>query len=364
MVSHRAVLASVADFNAALGLGSHDVFASMLPMCDHMGLMCFGLAPLLSGRPLVLYRSEVGNLQAWLTGLCKYGVTVTGATDLLLQTANRLVEEPVRYDLRRLRMLLCGAEPVCSGSVETFGSRFNVLHAIKPMYGLAELTSCVTVTPGHEPARVDELGHVACGRPLCGVDVCIAGEDGVRTREPGVWGEVRVRSRAAMNGYWMRPRESANAIDDLGYLRTGDLGYLDAQGCLYVLGRMDSLFVHGASKHALHDVEAAANELLGIGRVAVVRSERDHSRLIAVLEVARALLQDKAMLQQLSRCYEFAARARTGIAPSDCWFIPVGSLPCTENGKPRHAWLRAQIDRGRFVPAWACVSATAAGGLA
>lgn len=364
MISHRAVLASVGDFGTALGLGSHDVFASMLPMCDHMGLMCFGLVPLLSGHPLVLYRSGTGNLQAWLAGLGKHRVTVTGATDELLQRANRLVDEPARYDLRRLRMLLCGAEPISSGSVETFGSRFNVLHAIKPLYGMAELTLCATFTPGHEPARIDEHNHVACGRPLSGVDVCIADEDGMLTRKPGVWGEIRVRSPAMMSGYWMRARESADAFDDLGYLRTGDLGYLDAQGCLYVLGRMDSLFVHGAGKHALHDVEAAASDLPAIGRVAVVHSERDQPRLIAVLEVPSLLLQDHDVLKQLWCHYESAARARTGIAPSDCWFIPAGSMPCTENGKPRRTWLRGQIERGRFAPSWACTSARAAEGVA
>ena len=351
LISHRAAQASIAGFARALGLRRDDVFASMLPMCHDTGLVWFGLGPLLSGHMLVLHRAAPVYVHEWLADIGKHRATITCAPDSLLQLANRAVEVPARFDLTSLRALVCVAEPVQHETIETFGSRFGVLHAIKPAYGMAELALCATLTHSHEPARIDAQGHVACGRPMRGVEVCIATESGVLTREPGVHGEIRVRSPAAMRGYWMR--SSADAFDAHGYLRTGDIGYLDAQGCLYVLGRMSDMLVCGARKLSPHDLEAAAAEMPPIGRAAVVQSARAEARIIAVLEVGRKVLQDESELQRLSCSYRNAARQRSGIAPSDCWFVLDGCLPCTDDGKIRHAALRSGIDHGRFIPAWA-----------
>lgn len=356
MISHRAVLTNIRSFSAALGLTGRDIFSSLLPLYHDMGLVCFGLAPLLSGRMLVLHRADSLSLYPWLSSIAKYRATITGAPDSLLQIANRVVDEPLRYDLRTLRLLICGSEPVRRETIEIFGSRFGVPHAIKPAYGMAELTLCATITPAHEPARVDERGHVASGWPIDGVDIRIATDDGTCTDCPGVCGEIRVRSPAAMSGYWMRQRETVEAFDEQGYMRTGDLGYLDAQGCLYVVGRRKNMLVRSGEKYSPHDLEAAAQEISAICRAAVVQSQRDDARIIAVLEVDRPLLQNTTELHRLARLYRSAAHARAGLAPDGCWFVPGGSLPCTENGKMRHAALRAQIDRGEFLATWSDTS--------
>ena len=357
MISHRAVLASIAGFAGGLELRRGDVFVSMLPMCDGPGLIWFGLAPLLSGNTLVLHRAAPVHVHAWLASVGKHRATITGAPDSLLHLANRVVEEPACFDLTSLRALVCISEPMRAERVQTFGSRFGVLSAIKPAYGSAELALCATMTQGRELARIDAQGHVACGRPLRGVEICIATEAGTLTSEPGTHGEIRVRSPAAMSGYWMRSHDSLRAFDAQGYLKTGDLGYVDAQGCLYVLGRVCDMLMSSGKKYSPHDLEAAATGMPAIRRAAVVQSSRGDERIIAVLEVGGTLLQDEVELERLSCSYRTAAQARAGIAPSDCWFVPDGCLPCTDNGKMRHAALRAGIDHGRFRAAWADVAA-------
>ena len=356
MISHRAALENIRAFSAQMALTPGDVFSSLLPLFHDMGLMCFGLAPLLQGHTLVLYRAESLSLYPWLSGIRAHRVTVTGAPDSLLQIANRLIENPAPYDLRGLRMLICGSEPVRRDSIRTFALRFGVLHAIKPAYGMAELTLCATITPAYEPVRIDAWGRVASGRCIPGVDVRIAPEPGACGDEMNGCGEILVRSPAAMSAYWRRPQETAAAFDANGYIRTGDLGYIDPTGYLFVVGRLKNMLVRGGEKFSPHDLEAAAQDIPEIRRAAVVQSGREHASIIAVLEVDRLLLRDHAELKRLARQYRSAAHARAGIAPDSCWFIWGGRLPYTENGKMQHAALRAQIDSGEFFATWSDTS--------
>ncbi|TJZ62549.1 class I adenylate-forming enzyme family protein [Chitiniphilus eburneus] len=349
MISHAAVLENIRAFTERMALGEADVFASLLPLFHDMGLVCFALAPLLLGHPLVLYRQDATSLYAWLTGIGRYGATVTGAPDSLLQIANRVVTDPADYPLHSLRLLICGSEPVRRDSVDTFGARFGIGHAIKPAYGMAELTLCATLTPHDAAYRVDAAGRVASGRAVPGVGIWVRGADGIPTQTPGVTGEILVESPARMLGYWNRPDASAAALS-AGRVATGDVGCLDNEGWLYVIGRSKNLLVRGGEKYNPHDIEDAAQGFAAIRRAGVV--QQDHGRIVAVLETDRLLLGDAPTLRELAAAIRRAAHARAGIAPDACWFIGAGRIPLTENGKMQHAVLRRLIDSGTLAPVW------------
>ncbi|WP_284209369.1 class I adenylate-forming enzyme family protein, partial [Chitiniphilus shinanonensis] len=178
MIGHDAVLENIRAFAAHMALADGDLFASLLPLFHDMGLVCFGLAPLLLGHPLLLYRQDATSLYAWLGGIGRHRATISGAPDSLLQIANRVVAEPADYPLDSLRLLICGSEPVRRDSIDTFGARFGVRHAIKPAYGMAELTLCATLTPHDAACRVDAQGRVASGRAVPGVELWVRGADG------------------------------------------------------------------------------------------------------------------------------------------------------------------------------------------
>lgn len=354
-ITHRAALENIRAFTRDMALVDTDVFASLLPLFHDMGLVCFGLAPLLLGHPLLLFRAESLSLYGWLDGIAEHRATLTGAPDGLLQIANRVIEDPAAYDLRSLRMLICGSEPVRRDSVETFGRRFGVLDAIKPAYGMAELTLCATLTPAGQPLRINEHGHVASGRAIDGVEVRIHADEGGATRRPGVRGEVLVRSPAAMCGYWNRADATAQVFDADGYVRTGDVGYLDADGYLYVTGRQKNLLLRAGEKYSPHDLEMAAQAIAGIRRAAVVQLGDGAGSIIAVLEVDRSRLADAGRLVPLARDFRRAGFSAAGIQPDACWFVGGGCIPTTDNGKFRHAALREMIELGRLRPAWADV---------
>lgn len=347
MISHAAVLTNIQSFCSTLRPGQGDVFSSFLPLFHDMGLVCFGLAPLLLGLPLVLYRADALSLRAWMQGVAAHRVTLTGAPDTMLQLALRVLPTEEAFDLSTLRVLICGSEPVRHATLRQFGARYQVREAIKPAYGMAELTLCATLTAPHQALRVDRDGQVASGCAIAGVEVRIVPEC-----SGAAAGEIRVRSPAVMMGYWGRPEASAQAIDAQGFLRTGDVGYLDAEGFLFVLGRHKNMLIRGGEKYSPHDLEAAALAQPEVRRVAVVQTQDTQATLLCVMEADRRLLAEPDALRALSRRVRKAAQTLAGLTPDVCCFVAAGSLPSTENGKLQHAKLCHLIERGLLPVVW------------
>lgn len=119
-----------------------------------------------------------------------------------------------------------------------------------PTYGMTEAGSQIATCPPGAPLRGDGGGL----RPLPGVELRIA-DDAGRPRAHGATGEILVRGASVTTGYWRRPEASARALAG-GWLRTGDLGVLDADGALRVVGRADDMLVTGGENVHPAEVEA------------------------------------------------------------------------------------------------------------
>ncbi len=196
------------------------------------------------------------------------------------------------------------------------------------MYGQTEATSRLTWLP---PERLDEkLGSV--GIPIDGVALRIAREDGsdAATGEPG---EVRVRGANVMRGYWNNPEASA-AVFDGGWLRTGDMGYLDADGYLFLAGRRSDMIKTGAHRVHPNDIEDVIVELAGVSEAAVVGIDDDVlGQVIKAFIVAPGLpLRSENMVK--AHCRERLASYKI---PREIEFV--SALPRTASGKVRRAAL-------------------------
>lgn len=348
MISHQAVLANIAAFSIVMAVNpDRDIYGSMMPLFHDMGLMCFGLAPLLLGCPLVLHRAEALSLRSWLQAIGRHQVTLSGAPDTLLALALRIIPEDEPLDLSSLRMLICGSEPVQRSTLDAFARRWSLQGRIKPAYGMAELTLCATLTGADENPVVDTGGHVSNGRPVPGVSIRINGSG-----QPGEAGEILVRSPAAMLGYWNRRTESSEAFTRDGFLRTGDIGYLDSAQRLYVLGRRKNMLIRNGEKHSPHDLESAALGVEAIRRAAVIQTQDFSARIICLLEVERRCWKAPGTLPRLARKVRQAIQQQCALSPDICAFLPAGSLPSTDNGKMQHALLRSRWQDGSWPQIW------------
>ena len=351
VISHRAVLENIKAFSRRMGVSDNGaVFSSMMPLYHDMGLIALGLAPLFLGAKLVLYRQEALSLYHWLAGINEHGVTITGAPNTLLHLATKVVSEPGDYNLDSLRMLICGSEPIHKGVLEQFETLFQARGKIKPAYGLAEIALCATITDVDAPYRVDPEGVVSCGTAIEDVQVSIRDDDGTPVEQPGEKGEIWIQSPALMSGYYGRETATAEAVKD-GYLLTGDLGYLDPDGRLYIVGRKKNMIVRGGEKFSPHDVEEIALGCKPVRAAAVVSCDMARTgnpSVVMVLEISSKDAKDVGMLQQLSCTICKEAQEKAHYQPDIVMITSPRNIPVTPNGKLQHEAMRQQIAGNTF----------------
>ena len=137
------------------------------------------------------------------------------------------------------------------------------------MYGMTETAGTIIgLSPqDHDPAGSERMRGI--GLPLPGVKVRIADEGG-DTLPPGAIGEIVVASQANMIGYFDRPDATAEAIDAEGWLRTGDAGWMDADGYLYLADRIKDMIITGGENVYPAEVENALYSHPAVADVAVI----------------------------------------------------------------------------------------------
>lgn len=310
-----------------LGLRDTDRWLVCLPMF-HVGGLSLLFKGVLYGMPLVVHRSFDAHQAN--RAIDEDGVTMVSVVATMLQ---RMLEaRGERPYPPALRCVLLGGGPAPAPLLEACVRRGV---PVVPTYGLTEAASQVATMPPGDAARRPG----SSGRPLPGVELRVVREDGsdAAVGEPGV---ILVRGPIVMAGYWNRPDASAAALEN-GWLRTGDIGFLDAEGYLYVLDRRDDLIITGGENVYPAEVEAAllAHPAVAEAGVVGVPDERwGHAVAAAVVlkPGARAGASDIAAF-----CRDRLAGYKV---PSIIRFVD--SLPRTAAGKVQRHLLRERLLTG------------------
>jgi long-chain acyl-CoA synthetase len=197
----------------------------------------------------------VGVLMRWfdptafLELLAEHRIQVTAVVPSMLQI---LLSQPLEhYDLSSLRFVTSGGSPLSTALAEEFVRRVPSV-SIRQGYGLTETAALIS----SNPVGREKPGSV--GVPVPGTEVRVVAEDNEQLA-PGQVGEIVVRSPGVMRGYWRSPETTAEALDD-GWLRTGDLGYVDDEGYLFIVDRKKDLIIRGGFNVYPRDVEDALVE--------------------------------------------------------------------------------------------------------
>ena len=161
-----------------------------------------------------------------------------------------------------LRLGLVGGAPPAPQLAEEFEKRFGV--RLMDGYGLSETSPVIAINRPGLPPRAGSVGT-----PVWGVEVSIRLDDG-RTAGPGTSGEVMIRGHNVMKGYLGRPEATSAAIDPDGWLHTGDIGQLDADGYLTILGRHKDVIIRGGFNVYPREIEEIILDHPDIAAVAVV----------------------------------------------------------------------------------------------
>jgi len=297
-----------------------------LPLSHAYGLLVT-VVGLHSPEPNVSVLMRWFDPETFLTLVQEHDIQIAAVVPSMLQLllAQRLED----YDLSSLRWLVSGAAPLPREVIEEVARRLPHVE-LREGYGLTESSAIVSSNP---PGRV-RLGSV--GLPVPGVEVRIVGEDG-EALPAGDVGEICTRSPTVMQGYWRDAALTAETVRD-GWLRTGDLGYVDEDGYLYVVDRKKDLIIRGGFNVFPRDVEDALVEHPAVSLVGVVgRPDERHGEEV----VAFVSLREGAA----ATAGELVAFAKGRIGgyryPREVRILP--DIPLTPVGKVDRKSLRAML---------------------
>jgi fatty-acyl-CoA synthase len=357
MLTHRNVVETCRFMSEAAGLSAEDRVVSWLPLYHDMGLIGCAFTPPLTATPLWLLPPDLRNPRQWLDLITAIKATFTVSPDFGYRNCVRNVRDPAGIDLSSLKAALSGAEPVRVSTIEAFEKHFGLGRVICPCYGLAEATLAVAIWPRHTPLRMDESGRfISVGRPCPGVSVRIMapltdGPGDPAVLGAGVEGEVCVKSPGVMQGYYNNPEATARVLGPDGWLRTGDLGFLDADGYLYITGRLKDVIILGGENVIPADIEEVVDHVPGVRYSAAVGldSERTGTQRLHVVAEVRGEAEDDGNAQRaLVREIVNRVHAARGHRPSRVLLVRSGTIPKTSSGKIQRSRLAQMIQGGEL----------------
>ena len=388
MVTHGNLLANFEMIRVAMKNSSRSTCVNWVPLYHDMGLMMGVMQPVYIGALSVLMASAAFMMRplSWLRAISEFRAEVSSAPNFAfdLCTARARPEELEGVDLSCWKVALNGAEPVHADTIARFAKSFGRYgfdaSTMYPGYGLAEATLLVTggmrgdgvatrwvsrtslreghASPPLDPSDAREL--VSCGRDLGGEQLVVVDPEDLCLVPPGVVGEILVNGPNVARGYWCDPVMTSAIfqarIRDMSngriWLRTGDLGFLDEVGALFVTGRIKDVIIIRGVNHYPQDIERTmqdahpAHQRHG-GAAFSVPDEHDVERLVLVQEIDRTHRHDfKAA--EIKECIRREVTAAHGIAVHDIALIAPTTLPKTTSGKvqrnlTRQLWMEGRL---------------------
>lgn len=373
VIPQRTAMANLAGIvQHGVKLAPGDRCLSWLPFYHDMGLVGFVLVPV-AAQTSVDYldtRDFAMRPRQWLSLMSATKATVSFAPPFGYDLcARRLVAgEAARYDLRHWRVAGVGAEMIRPEILAAFAEALAPAgfdrRAFLACYGMAECTLGISFSPlyrGFHTTLVDtetlydqnlvvpldaaNAGtargryFVNCGIPLPGYEVQIRSEDG-NLLDDHQTGVIHLRGPSVMAGYFEMPEETSAALDHRGWLNTGDIGYLAADGSLTITGRQKDLIIIRGRNIWPQDIEHIAEtqpEVRAGGAVAFAAPDGDGDDTCVLLVECRET-RAEARAELIARLAQLMQRELA----LECLveLVPAHHLPRTSSGKLSRARAR------------------------
>ncbi len=346
-LTHAGLMTNIEQLVAGFEIVPEDIFVSWLPVYHDMGLILMTMVPFCVGNKLILLPTGGSGLRNWFEVISKHKGTFTAAPDFAYRNGLHLTKRTTAPDLSSLRVALNAAEPVRTSTIADFEETFGVTNVMTPAYGLAEATVGVSTWPVGSPIKVDTRGFVSVGRPFPKVEIGIWG-DGAFSG-PGEVGEILVRSPALCRGYHNNTEATASLFRQGGFIGTGDLGYRDDDGDLFIVGRSKEIIIQMGETLSPQEVEEAVEGISFVRSSAAIgvdrgRIEGEQVYLFAEVRTAKSTSENR--LQEMIVEIVGAIRNRLGFRPGRVYLVTPKAIPRTLNGKLRRGELKRRYMDG------------------
>jgi malonyl-CoA/methylmalonyl-CoA synthetase len=323
MLSHRALLSNAMALNQAWQITAQDAFLHMLPLFHVHGLF-FGIHTLLlaGGKVLLETKFDLDTFFARLPEANLFMAVPTYYSRLL--NDNRLTQTSCAH----MRLFTSGSAPLLPATFEAFQTRTG--HTLLERYGMTE-TGVNTSNPLQGKRKVGSVGL-----PLPGVEVHIA--DAQKT---GDIGEIQIRGENLFSGYWQGNKNLdhfAPPAHNKDYFQTGDLGYFDEEGYLYIVGRSKDLIITGGLNVYPKEIELSLDAIANVQESAVIGIPHPDfgEAVVAVVAGDASKLSEKTLIDNLKQHH-------AGYKCPKRIFL-VDALPKNTMGKVQKNLLRKQFE--------------------
>jgi fatty-acyl-CoA synthase len=275
-----------------------DVTHAVAPLFHIGALNSFVLRNLVRGGTVVIRRGfDPGQL---LADLVEHKVNSMFGVPAMFAALAR-VPGFFDADLRHLRSIVVAGAPVPPTLIEQYAEHDITL---QQAWGLTETAPFATHLPAER--TLEKLG--SAGIPMPYTEVRVVDPASGQPTEPDVRGEVVVRGPNVTPGYWENPEATAAAFDDDGWFHSGDIGYLDKDGYLFIVDRLKDMIITGGENVYPAEVESALADMPGVADVAVVgvSDERWGETVVAMV----SLTDDASITLEDVRAYAATRLAR------------------------------------------------------
>jgi long-chain acyl-CoA synthetase len=304
----------------------------------HIAGSGWGLVSLAMGSRMILDREvdPVRILQEVEAHKITHAIYVPAVLQFL-----QIVPNAHDHDLSSMELVAYGASPITEQVLRAAMAQFATAKFVQ-VYGLTETTGAVVQldSEDHDPEHRPELLRSA-GKPYPWIELRVVGGDGEDVAQ-GEIGEIWIRGVQVMVGYWNNPSETDRAITPDGWFRSGDAGYLDEQGYLFLHDRVKDMIVSGGENVYPAEVENAVMGCPGVADVAVIGVPDDKWG-----EAVKAIVVKQPDAEVTAE--QVIAWARERIAgfkvPKSVDFV--GELPRNPSGKILKKDLRSPYWEGR-----------------
>ncbi len=258
MLTHANLEHNCSIWIEEISLSSEDIVMGVLPFFAAYGQTCVMNASVRAGSKIILHESFIpGEV---LKSIQQEKATIfLGVPTMYVYILNHPLI--YQYDLSSVRLWVAGGAPLSKEVIERWNNELG--YKIYEGYGLSEAGPAVSIQP---QSGVYKAGSI--GKPLKGVEMKVVDEEG-REVDVGEVGEILVRGKSVMKGYYDKEEETQKTLKD-GWLYTGDMGYVDEDGYYFLVGRKKDLIIRGGFNIHPREVEEVLTSHPLISEAAVV----------------------------------------------------------------------------------------------
>lgn len=320
MLTHRNLLANIRSNVTSLELNCNDRCLIVLPMCFGYCNTSQFLTHFYLGGSIVIYDGTFVPVR-FFHYIEKYGCTNTTCIPTMLYLITK--SKKSNYSLQSLRYLCFGGGTISLDVLKKV-SKWLPNVGIVQTYGQTEASPRITCLLPQDSER--KIGSV--GRPIPGVRVKVVDEDG-KELSANCRGEIVVKGDNIMKGYYKRPEETAKVIRN-GWLYTGDIGRFDAEGYLYVVGRIKNVIITGGLNIYPEEIEEVLRSYSDVEEALVLPKQHE---VLGEVPMAQVVVKKNSRVST-SELLDFC-KERLGIQKIPSEIIVVEKIEKTYNGKVR-----------------------------